>query len=378
MKLLVIGGSGVLSSAMVDECILRGHEVTMLNRGNNTKFINPKATLIKCDVNNVGVIREKLANQHFDVLVDFIVFNLNQLKHSLKLFASIADQYVFISSAQVYNTSIKGELDENSETPQSLWSYSTNKEESEKYLKQYATDNGINYTIIRPGVNYDNRRIPYGMTPQMGFHWTMIERIKHGKPIITWNKGENMLNMTRVEDFAKGMVGLLGNTKAYNETFNVVGDYRYQWKDVLATLEIILNVKIRTIDIPVEFYASCLQGEPKEQLLGGRAQDLCCSNAKLKSVVTDFRTEYDLERGLRETLSYYENNNFVNGIDYNWDGDVDLIIKKYLRHAGLKRDKSLCFVNYDGRSTKQCVKLILNYYKRAIKRNNVIRKLMGR
>lgn len=376
MKILIIGGSGVLSSAVVNECIDRGYEITMLNRGNNTRFINSKATLIKCDVNNDELIIKTLHGFHFDVVIDFIVFNLNQLKHSLKLFGKIADQYVFISSAQVYNTSVVGELNEESETPQRMWSYSTNKEAAEIFLKKFATENNINYTIIRPGVNYDNRRIPYGMAPKMGYHWTLVERIMYGKPIITWNHGENRLNITRVEDFARGMVGLLGDIRAYNEIFNVVGDFRYQWKDVLAILEKILGQKVRTIDIPVDFYANCLHGESREQLLGGRAQDLCCSNEKMKSIVIGFRSEYDLERGLRETIKYYEENNHVNGIDYTWDGDIDLIIKKYIRYAGLKRDKSLRFINYDGRSAKQVVKLMINYYMRALKQNDILRKIL--
>ena len=45
MKILVIGGSGILSSAVVDRCIELGHEITMLNRGRHKNYINPKANL---------------------------------------------------------------------------------------------------------------------------------------------------------------------------------------------------------------------------------------------------------------------------------------------------------------------------------------------
>lgn len=91
------------------------------------------------------------------------------------------------------------------------------------------------------------------MFPFIGSHWTFVERIKSGKPIITWNKGQNKLNLTRVEDFALGAVGLIGNTKAYNEVFNVVGDYVYTWKEVLDTLGKLIGEEVKTIDIPLDF-----------------------------------------------------------------------------------------------------------------------------
>jgi nucleoside-diphosphate-sugar epimerase len=329
MKILVIGGSGILSSAVVDRCIELGHEITMLNRGRHKKYINPKANLIICDVNNDELVLEKLQGLYFDVIIDFIVFNKEQLAHSLQLFGNIAKQYVFISSAQAYNTSIKKILTEDAETPQPLWSYSVNKDICEKYLVNYCSTKNINYTIVRPGVNYDNRRIPYGMYPPIGMHWTIVSRILAGKPIITWNGAQNKLNLTRVEDFANGMVGLLGNPSAYNNIFNVVGDNMYKWQDVLDTLGELLDLHVRTVDIPLELYAKELNQGDREMLVGGRAQDLCCSNSKLKQILPEFRTQYDLKSGLQKTLIWYKENNYYNGFDYIWDAQCDRVIHQY-------------------------------------------------
>lgn len=329
MKILVIGGSGILSSAVVDRCIDLGYEITMLNRGRHKKYINPKAHLIICDVNQDDLVLEKLQGLSFDVVIDFIVFNQEQLSHSLNLFGNIAKQYVFISSAQAYNTSLKKVLEEDDETPQPLWSYSVNKDKCEKFLANYCSTNNINYTIVRPGVNYDNRRIPYGMYPPIGMHWTIVSRILSRKPIITWNAGQNKLNLTRVEDFANGMVGLLGAPSAYNNVFNVVGDNIYKWQDVLDTLGELLDKQVNVVDIPVDLYANELNQNDREMLLGGRAQDLCCSNSKLKKILPDFKTKYDLKTGLQKTLNWYKENNYYNGFDYVWDAQCDRIIHQY-------------------------------------------------
>lgn len=331
MKLLVIGGTGILSSAVVDEAINKGFEVTMLNRGHNDKIANPKAELIVCDVrNDISTVKSKLANRHFDAVIDFIIWNRNQLELSLSLFSNIADQYIFISSAQAYDTSVNEILTEKSKMCQPLWKYSINKCEAEEFLVNYSQRSHINYTIIRPGVNYGSTRIPYGMFPAIGKHWTFVERIKAGKLIPTWNCGENKLNLTRVEDLAQGTIGLVGNKKAYNEAFNVVGDNVYTWMDVLTTLGKIVGKQVKTIDLPVDYYASELSGDEREGLVGGRANNLVCSNEKLKAVFPEFRTKFDLETGLRMTLQAYVDNNYFQGIDYAYEGKTDRIINKFV------------------------------------------------
>ena len=205
------------------------------------------------------------------------------------------------------------------------------------------------------------------MYPIIGKHWTFVSRIKAGKPIITWNNGNNRLNLTRVEDFAKGMVGLIGNPKAYNEIFNIVGDYDYSWMDVIKTLGEIINQEIRVIDIPVCFYANELNGDNRESLLGGRAKNLVCSNEKLKSVVPGYKTRYTLKEGLKLTLDFYKDHDYYNGFDYVWDAECDRIINKYLLKNEMPKDKSLHFVDYDssGIDIARRNKTIyyLNYYR---------------
>ena len=364
-SLLIIGGSGILSSAVVDEAINQGINVTMVNRGLRHNFINPKAELVTGDIRKEPqVLLKKLEGRHFDTIIDFIVWNVEQLSVSLSLFSNIADQYVFISSAQAYNTSIKGVLTENSEMVQPLWRYSVNKYDAECFLIDYCNKNSINFTIIRPGVNYGSTRIPYGIFPEIGKHWTFVERIKAGKIIPTWNNGENKLNLTRVEDFAVGTVGLVANKKAYNEAFNVVGDYVYTWKDVLSTLGKIIGREVYTIDVPIDFYASYLTEDDKEGLLGGRSNDLVCSNEKLKSVVPTFQTKYDLETGLRMTLEAYKSNEYYKGIDYAYEGVTDKMLNDYRKTVSYKKQ---CFKNYfPTNRIRNHINYLLSYYKDSI------------
>jgi nucleoside-diphosphate-sugar epimerase len=346
MKLLLVGGTGVLSTAITQAAIIKGIEVYMVNRGNRIELIPQEVHLLKADINNKLKVVELLGTLYFDAVIDFICYTDNQLEYSFNLFKDRTNQYIFISSCAVYNSEVCKVCDEEALKVLPIWQYSIDKNKSEELLIYLAKNSKTNYTIIRPGVTYGDTRIPYGISPPYGYHWTFVERILHGKPIITWNNGENFCNITHVDDFAIGVVGLLGNTQAYNEAFNVVADETPTWKDVLDTLSDLLNKEIITFDIPGEYYAKEIPAR-RGEILGGRSVSGSCSNKKIKSVVKDFKTNISLRDGIKRTLDYYKSHNYMHGIDYAFDADTDRIIVKYAKKKKIvMKESNLCYIDY--------------------------------
>ena len=127
MKILIVGGTGILSSAVVNNCLEKDMDVYMINRGKRVEIINSRAKLIKCDIHDLIKVEQLLGNLCFDTVVDFLVYNVEQLKYSLSLFGKRSKQYIFISTTAVYNTSQKGVLTEESELVQHKWKYSIEK-----------------------------------------------------------------------------------------------------------------------------------------------------------------------------------------------------------------------------------------------------------
>ncbi len=346
MNILIIGGTGVLSTAVVQEALSKGIKVTMINRGNRKERIPKSAELITADKDNKQLISHYLGNRSFDAICDFLCFNDSELEKSFNFYSNYTKQYFFISSAAVYNNSIPGACSEGHEKIQKLWPYSINKWNSELKLMELAQQSDTNYTIIRPEVTYDDTRIPYGIVPFYGYHWTLVERILHDKPIITWNGGENRCNMMRVEDFAVGMVGLIGNKEAYNEAFNICGDETPSFKEVMNTVGRIINHPVKFIDVNPNFYA---QEDPAHcgELLGGRAIDAIIDNSKIKSIVPDFKQTIKLEEGLRRTLKAYQDHNYFKGIDWAYDGNIDRILLKWCKINKIEyHNKNFQFIDY--------------------------------
>lgn len=364
MKVLIVGGTGVISTAVVNEAVKQGIDVTCINRGRNHGVApNPMVNTMHFDVRNRNIADLHLNGNHYDVVVDFICFNADHVKYSLDLFHDKCDQYVFISTDSVYKLQENGHYTET--TPQSNpeWNYSYQKAECELLVKDICKTHNLRYTIVRPSITYGNTRIPYGFMPQYGYHYTFVERIKAGKPIITWNMGENWQTMIRIEDFAVGMVGLWGNPKAFNEDFNICGD-AYKWKDVLDIIDEHIGIKANRKDIPVQDIIKAFPSKRGEFLID-RAEDHIVSNLKLKTVVPSFTVKINLKDGVNETMSYYDSHNNVLGFDYVYDGQCDRLL-------ALFGDNNNHFINYDG---KKC---LIHYHDYIIGRygNNLFIRLL--
>ncbi|MBO7125223.1 MAG: NAD-dependent epimerase/dehydratase family protein, partial [Bacteroidales bacterium] len=219
------------------------------------------------------------------------------------------------------------ECTEESELINPVWDYSINKVKCEEKLKELCEKNNLIYTIVRPAVTYGNTRIPYGITPPYGYHGTLIHRMLSKKPIILWDDGEAYSTITHVEDFAYGLVGIIGNVEAYNQVYHIVGDERVQWKKVIELMGEILGVTPITLSVSKEKLAEEIPSR-KGEILGGRGINQLLDNTKIKKTVKGFGTRISLKDGMTRTIEYYKDNKYLKGIDYGFDGDWDRIVKK--------------------------------------------------
>lgn len=365
-NILIVGGTGVISYAVVQEAIKQGLNVTCINRGKSKNQKLPEnVNIITADYKQREIIEQKLKGCYFDAIIDILCYTEKDIEYSVSLFKDKCEQYIFFSSCAVYNKG-KGDYEctEDSKLINPIWKYSVDKVKCEKKLIELAKQYKFTYTIVRPAITYGNTRIPYGIMPSYGYHGTIIQRLLNKKPIILWDNGEAYSTITRVEDFAVGLVGLLGNPKAYNQAFHIVGDERYKWKDVVMTLAEILNVEPVFFNLTKEQYALEIP-ERKGEILGGRGISQLLDNTKLKNAVEGFKTTISLKDGLQLTVKYYQDHNYLNGIDWRFDANTDRIISKYSKQQGnISVTSNLKFIDYLKNATlKDRIKYTLEFYK---------------
>ena len=352
MKLFIIGGTGVLSTDVVKECLNNGDELYILNRGHHKEDIpnDSNCHLVIGDIRDTENTRTAVNASKFDVVIDFLSFTPEQLENTYRIFAPLCKQYVFISTCCVFERKLEdGIITEKSPKPNKFNSYGYEKYQCELRLEQLNKEYESNYTIVRPYITYGNTRIPFGLAPLERYHWTIIGRILVNKPFFIWDCGLNKCNLLNTRDFARLLYLLLLNPKAYNQDINVTGNNSCEWIDVLNVLYGYLDKDLSSIvNIPKGKIAEELP-EYKESLLGDRSLDGVFDTRKLLEIAPDAIKVYDnalsLKDGIIKTIESYRENGYYKGIDYRYDARIDRLIANYLPRKD-KRRKRIKFVDY--------------------------------
>ncbi len=301
MKVLFIGGTGNLSSACSDLALSRGMDLYHLNRGKSAGIRNVSgAKTIIADIRNYEEAKAALNGHTFDVVVDFIAFDPEHIENDIKLFSGKTKQYIFISSASVYQTPLES-LPITEETPleNPFWQYSRNKIACENLLREAYKQDGFPVTIIRPSHTYDKTLIPV-----VG-GYTVLHRMLQELPVVVMGDGTSIWTLTHHSDFAVGLVGLFGNPKALNEAFQITSDEWLTWDGIYRILAKELNVTPKLIHIPSEIINQ-YDSELGAGLLGDKMQSAIFDNTKIRKFVPEFNPEIKFKEGAKEIIAWYK------------------------------------------------------------------------
>lgn len=330
MKLLFIGGTGLISSACSDLAVERGHELFLLNRSASAKYPAPKdSTILQADIHaDSAHLSALLAGHRFDAVVDFIAFSPQDIARDISLFRDKTDQFVFISSASAYQKPPQHYLI-TEETPleNPYWQYSRDKIACEELLMKAYRKDGFPVTIIRPSLTYGPTQIPFCGGSWL-HPWTMIDRMKRGEKVIVPGDGTSLWVLTWNADFAKGLVGLLGNQKSIGEAFHITSDQVLSWNQIYLEAYQALGQAPNVVHIPSDLIAA-YDDHALGSLIGDKSNSVVFDNSKIKRFVPDFNCEVDWAEGLRRALAWFESHPQFQIIDVESNLFWDKIITGY-------------------------------------------------
>ena len=325
MKVLIIGGTGTISTEVVKKSLKMGYDVTVLNRGNNNDRIPKGVNVLIGDINDEQTMAEVLSGHTFDSVIQFLGFTKEQVKRDVRLFSSKTKQYIFISSASAYHKPvIDYPITEETPLKNPYWQYSRDKIECEEYLK---TVTDFHVTIVRPSHTYDNRMIMAPVTRWQA-EYAHIKRLLEGKPIIIPGDGTSLWTITHAEDFANSFVYLIGNEKAYNETFHITSDKLYTWDQLTQIAAKALGVKANIVHIPTDIIISFIP-ELEGSLLGDKSWSAIFDNSKIKTISENYTSNIIYEDVVKDVIDYYQNNKELQIINLDFEKLYDELIEKY-------------------------------------------------
>jgi nucleoside-diphosphate-sugar epimerase len=325
LKVLFIGGSGVISSACAREAVAAGDiELYALNRGRSVaRPLPPGVRELRADAREPESVRKAVEGLAFDSVVDFVAFTTGHVRADLDLFRGRTGQYVFISSASAYQTPpSRVPVTESTPLRNPYWQYSRDKIACEDLLVAEYRDNGFPATIVRPSHTYDAT-----MTVLDG-GWTSLARMLAGKPVIVHGDGTSLWTVTHSTDFARAFVPLLGNPRTMGEAFQITSDDVLTWDQIGNALGAGLGVTPRLVHVPSDVIAAH-DPEWGAGLLGDKAHSMVFDNAKVKSVVPGWRAVVPFERGAREIAAWHLADRARQVVDENLDALMDKLAADY-------------------------------------------------
>ena len=312
LNVLFVGGTGQISLPCVKLALKAGHKVAVFNRGQRHEKLPKGVTSIVGDMRDPKSYAQ-LGKQKWDVVAQFMVFTPEQMQQDIATFSGKVGQYIFISSASVYQKTIDSYvISEKTPAINPYWPYSQAKIACEELMKSAKR---LPWTNERP-----SHTVRSGLTTMLNDGDAVAHRMLEGRPVIVAGDGNTPWTLTRSEDFAKPFVKLFGKKRALGEDFHITGDKGFTWDAIYTAIGRGLGVEAKLAHVASD---TLCQYKPdwKGPLLGDKSWTALFDNSKVKRVAGDFTCETDLDKILQQSIKYLKKR-IADKVPYSTDNEA--------------------------------------------------------
>ncbi len=296
MRVVIVGGTGNISTSIVPLLLQAGHEVTCYNRGQSGN-VPDGVRVLQGDRRERAEFEATMQREKFDVAIDMICFNREDAESNLRAFRDV-QQFIQCSSVVTYGTDFRWLPVTEDHPLNPTTDYARGKAEADAvYLAAYYSS-GFPVTIIRPSTTHGPRQ---GLTRQIAWDFSWIDRVRKGKSILVCGDGLALHQYLHVADAALGFAGVVGKAHCIGQTYNLVDRGYATWADYHRTLMRIVGQEVEMIGVPLaELVALNVPavGICKDIF----AYNLVYSAEKLFRDVPEYRPQHTLESAMRHIL----------------------------------------------------------------------------
>ncbi|MFC0436685.1 NAD-dependent epimerase/dehydratase family protein [Kutzneria buriramensis] len=323
MKVLFLGGAGMIGSACADEAVASGLDVTIVTRTEPRRQPPPGVRELRADVRDGDQLREALGGAEFDAVVNWVGFTPDDVRAHPEVFAGRTGQYVFISTCSVFARPVP-QLPVTESTPrrQPVFDYPRNKIACEVFLENAYREGGFPLTIVRPAHVYDRTVVP------VLAGWTAIDRMRAGRPVVVHGDGTSLWTLMHSRDFARAFVPLLGNGHAVGESVNVVSGDILTWDQIHLTLAEAAGVREPVLrHRSSESIAEVLPGW-RDVLEHDFRHSMLFDPGKLRALVPGFAPTVSFAEGARELVAHHDKEPRLRAVDAELNSAFDRLIEQ--------------------------------------------------
>jgi nucleoside-diphosphate-sugar epimerase len=302
LSVLYLGGTGTISAACVRASVAAGMDVTVVNRGADSKGRGTPegVTTLVADVTDPDALRAALGDRSFDAVVDFLSFDAAGADLRVDVFAGRTRQFVAISSASIYRKpALQTPITESTLRANPFLSYARDKIAMEDAFLRHHAESGFPVVIVRPSHTYDEA------SPPLAGDWTVVDRIARGEEVVVPGDGTSLWTLTHADDFAVGLVGILGDERATGEALHITSDDVMTWDRIHHLVADALGVEARLVHVPAEQFPVV---EPdwgwSELVVGDLSHSAVFDTTRIRRLVPAFRPRIPFHLAVRGIVAW--------------------------------------------------------------------------
>ena len=333
MKVLVLGGTGNISTSVVDRLGECGYHTTVFNRGLRPVRYKKAVTVITGD-KAAPDFASKVKSGGFDAVIDMISYNKDEAAVTLNAFAGQDIHFVFTSTVAAYKRPYQSipVVETNPLYDTDIFPYGYHKARMEDYLNERMAD-GLKITIIRPSLTYGIGCKNIGILRN---NYGIVRRIEQQKPLIMFGDGTNPWAYTFSPDIAKAYVGVLNREICFGQTYHATSDDVRMWDDLFLEFGKIVGIEPKILHISSEMLHQAAP-EKFDHILLEKMYSGIFDNSKIKAHVPEFVCEYSLDKILKAMYDWYMADAEARVVDESLDALEDTLVEKYYQCQAIMR-----------------------------------------
>lgn len=305
MKILIIGGMGLIGGAISKAALNRGLEVYIVSRRKLlAEWVELGAHGIQGDWKN-DAFSNKIVKEKYDVIVDTQIFTKQHLIRTINIIDGYCKQFIYISTDSVYeHPALDVKEDEKIDISQIEWKYGKDKLKAESFLIKNGYKYNFNWTIIRPTITFGETRVPIGFSSKRNTY-TIIKRIIDQKPIIVFDNNNTKHAICHISTFGEAVVELLLNKNAYGECYHISNNTSYTYSEIFSVIEEIVGKK----GIYIYANSNMLKKYSKsyyEEMIYDKNPNFTLDNTKIKQLAKNVCFDINLQDVLKQTITHLQ------------------------------------------------------------------------
>lgn len=313
MEVLILGGTGTISTGITQQLYESDHDVTLFNRGRTEARIPDDVPVIEGDRTDFDTFERRMQEfDRFDCVIDMICFTAEEAESAVRAFGGRIDQFIFCSTIDVYSRPVaKMPVVETASHRPPVSDYGAQKSKGERIFMDAHDRGDFATTVIRPWDTYGEGN---ALNHTFGKGTEYIDRIRRGKPIIVHGDGNSVWGSCHRDDVGRAFVNAVGNETAYGEAYHVTSEECMSWnryhREVAAALD---APDPELVHIPTEVLIEAVP-DRTSMLRKHYRFSTVFDNTKAKTDL-DFEQRIPWREGVRRTVGWLDDRDMIEDSD---------------------------------------------------------------